>query len=152
MITESTTGINLVKCNHQLWRHFMVNRLKGEVWCEDMDRPVWGSTEKMSWPWVMAYTRRALFPYVGSSASLAVTWIMDVPVKKERAQCRWWVNEHFQIKLIKYSGSWAIRQGLVPQILYPGSCPVAVISAYPPTGIYDKLSWIYPLNIRYLNM
>ena len=30
----------------------------------------------------MAYTSLALFPYAGSSASLAVTWITEVPVRE----------------------------------------------------------------------
>lgn len=34
------------------------------------------------------YTSLALFPYVGSSASVAVTWIMDVPEGEEGAEGR----------------------------------------------------------------
>lgn len=46
--------------------------------------PVWGSTEKYCWPCTSVYTSLALFPYVGSSASVAVTWIMDVPAGEDR--------------------------------------------------------------------
>jgi len=54
--------------------------------------PVWGSTEKYCWPCTSVYTSLALFPYVGSSASVAVTWIIDVPagkVEKEEEGQRW---------------------------------------------------------------
>ena len=45
--------------------------------------PVSGSTEKYGCPSRMLYTTLALFPYVASSASVAVTWITEVPGGKK---------------------------------------------------------------------
>ncbi len=54
--------------------------------------PDCGSTVKYCWPWITEYTSLALFPYVGSSASVAVTWITDVPRERER---EWWKKRYF---------------------------------------------------------
>lgn len=43
-----------------------------------------GSTEKYGWPSRMLYTTLALFPYVASSASTAVTWMTEVPGRRRR--------------------------------------------------------------------
>lgn len=44
--------------------------------------PVVGSMEKYGWPCRKLYRRRALLPLEGSSASLAVTWMTNVPEEK----------------------------------------------------------------------
>lgn len=50
--------------------------------------PVLGSIEKYGCPCRILYTILALFPYVGSSESLAVTCNTDVPGKKIRNSIR----------------------------------------------------------------
>lgn len=45
--------------------------------------PVSGSTEKYGCPSKMLYTTLALFPYVASSASMAVTWITEAPGRRK---------------------------------------------------------------------
>lgn len=100
--SESSAGISYVKCKHQQKSQVMKQLLKRlSRTLEDINRPVWGSTEKKSWPWVMAYTSRALFPYVGSSASLAVTWIIDVPVEEGRHDTDDWSMDSFKLRTLK---------------------------------------------------
>lgn len=47
-----------------------------------LEIPVVGSMEKYGWPCSNSYTRRALLLHKGSSASFAVTWMMNVPKEK----------------------------------------------------------------------
>ena len=78
-----------------LWKHLVhfTTHLQAGNFCSDVCQlrimlnctlfhpgiPVVGSMEKYGWPCSKLYTRRALLPLEGSSASLAVTWITNVP-------------------------------------------------------------------------
>lgn len=78
-----------------LWKHLVhfTTHLYAENFCSDVCQlrivlnctlfhsgiPVVGSMEKYGWPCSKLYTRRALLPLEGSSASLAVTWMTNVP-------------------------------------------------------------------------
>ena len=78
-----------------LWKHLVhfTTHLQAGNFCSDVCQlrimlnctlfhpgiPVVGSMEKYGWPRSKPYTRRALLPLEGSSASLAVTWVTNVP-------------------------------------------------------------------------
>ena len=60
--------------------------------------PVVGSMEKYGWPCSKLYRRRALLPLAGSSASVAVTWMTNVPQEN--------INSNKKLRLWYYWTAW----------------------------------------------